>query len=75
MRHRGLLPYVMIILITVIGLVNFFAPFFTAYDTDPLITYVFMGVAATIAGFKGVGQNLLRRVGTALAKEPTEERE
>lgn len=70
-----MLAYVMIVLITIIGLVNFFAPFFTRYDTDPLITYVFMAVAATIAGFKGVGQNLLRRVGKALVKEPEEEKE
>lgn len=75
MKQRGILPYVMIILITVVGLVNFFAPFVTDYKTDPLITYVFMGVAATIAGFKGVGQGLFRRINNAVAKEPSEEKE
>lgn len=75
MKQRGLLAYVMIYLITIIGLVNFFAPFFSEYQTDPLITYTFMGVAATIAGFKGVGQNLFRRMNSALTKETKEENE
>lgn len=72
---RGVLAYVMIVLITIIGLVNFFAPFFTEYKTDPLITYGFMAVAATIAGFKGVGQNFLRRLAGTLVKDTTEEKE
>lgn len=76
MKQRGVLAYVMIFLITILGLVNFFAPFFTAYKTDPMVTYIFMAVAATIAGFKGVGQNVFRRVINALAsKEPGEEKE
>ena len=75
MRQRGVLAYLMIILITVIGLVNFFAQFFTDYRTDPLITYGFMALASAIAGFKGVGQVFFRKMNNALTKEPTEEKE
>lgn len=72
MRQRGSLGYVMIILISIVGLVNFFAPFFLNYKTDPLITYMMMGTASAIAGFKGVGLTLLNKLGTP--KEPTEEK-
>lgn len=75
MGQRGVLAYVMIILITLIGLVNFFAPFFTSYKTDPLITYAFICVAATIAGFKGVVHTFVRRIGNVITKDPSEEKE
>lgn len=75
MKQRGILAYLMIILITIIGLVNFFAQFFTDYKTDPLITYAFIGVAAAIAGFKGVGQGLFQRMNNSLLKEAKEEKE
>ena len=73
---RGVLAYVMIILITAIALTNFFVPIFDRdVKTDPLITYAFMGVAATLAGFKGVGQSFVRRILTAISKETSEEKE
>lgn len=75
MVQRGVLAYVMIILITIMGLVNFFAPFFSSYKTDPIITYAFIGVAATIAGFKGVAHTFIRRIGNAIVKDTSEEKE
>lgn len=56
---RGLLPSIMIVLITVIGLVNFFAPFLSEYKTVPLITYFFLFTAGSIAGYQGVAAILL----------------
>lgn len=56
---RGLLPSVMIVFITVIGLVNFFAPFFIEYKTNPLITYFFLFMAGSIAGYQGASSILL----------------
>ena len=60
---RGVLPYVMIVLMTVIGMVNFLAPFVTDYKSDPFITYIFMGVASTIAFGKGLSHFLPFRKG------------
>lgn len=49
--QRGTLAVVMVVLIAVVGVVNFAAQFVVAgYHTDPWITYIFMGTAATIAG-------------------------
>jgi hypothetical protein len=62
LRTKGLLSIVMVVLLTLVGLVNFFAPFFTDYKTDPLITYIFMGTASGIAGFKGVASLLVQRI-------------
>lgn len=59
---RGLLPNIMIVLITVMGLVNFFAPFFTEYSTDPLVTYFFLFIAGSIAGYQGVVSLILDRL-------------
>jgi hypothetical protein len=59
--NRGILSYVMIVLISLVGLVNFFAPFFyPAYRPDPVVTYIFMGTASAIAGFKGLGLALFK---------------
>lgn len=73
MKRRGTLAYVMIVLIALIGVVNFFAQFFTDYHSDPIVTYIFMGVASGIAGYKGVGAAFLQRYTST--KEPTEEKE
>ena len=61
----------MIVIITVVGLTNFFAPFFSSYKTDPLITYIFMGTASAIAGYKGAASLLYGR----LHKDAKTERE
>lgn len=63
MKRRDPLATVMIVILTIVGLVNFFAPFVTAYKTDPLITYIFMGTGATIAGYKGLATVLIQRLG------------
>lgn len=75
MKQRGVLAYLMIILITLLGLVNFFAPFFTEYKTDPLITYAFIALASGIAGFKGVGSSLLSKITSPKEQSKEESRE
>lgn len=48
---RSVLTVAMIVLIATVGVVNFAAQFVVpGYQTDPWITYIFMGTAATIAG-------------------------
>lgn len=69
---RGILAYVMIAIITFMALVNFVAPFFTDYKTDPLITYFFLVVSSSIAGYKGLAGFLLNKAGALLP--PPEER-
>lgn len=59
MKDRGVLSLLMLVLITVMGLTNFFAPLFTDYKTDPIVTYIFMGVASGIAGYKGFAATYL----------------
>lgn len=63
MKRRDPLAAAMIVILTVVGLVNFFAPFVMQYQTDPLITYIFMGTGATIAGYKGIATLILQRFG------------
>lgn len=75
MRQRGVLAYIMISLMTIMGVVNFFAQFLTNYHTDPLITYIFMGMASAIAGFKGLGAAYFQRPGQKVLKPPAEEKE
>lgn len=58
----GVLAYVMIIIITVMALVNFFMPFFTDYKTDPWITYWFLVLASSIAGYKGLSNLILEKI-------------
>lgn len=73
--RRGLLAYVMIFLITIMALANFFAPFFTSYKTNPLITYYFLLLAGSIAGFKGVGALVLNRFFGGAEEEKAERKE
>lgn len=73
--RRGLLAYVMVFLVTLMALVNFFAPFFFNYKTNPLITYYFLLLAGSIAGFKGVGSLFLKRMFSDPEKEKPERKE
>lgn len=60
---RGFWPTLMVVLLTVMGLTNFFVPIFVHdIKTDPVITYIFMGTASSIAGFKGMSSLLMQRI-------------
>lgn len=52
---KGLWSYFFIIVISLMGLTNFFAPLFIAeYKTNPWITYFFLFFASGMSGYKGL---------------------